>query len=167
MRFYSRSLLPVHLFNHTFRSVKLSLLLCIIFLVFLSPLYSQEVYYKHYTTKEGLPSNEVYQVIQDSKEYMWFSTNYGVSRFDGYTFTNFDSQKGLPDNTVFECYEDYKGRIWFVSHSAKLSYYYNDSIHLYWNNEAFHNVIKDVPNIINSRYAKINNRLLIKNNNTI
>jgi len=83
---------------------------------------------------------------------MWFATDFGVSRFDGYNFTNYNSKDGLPDNTVFEIYEDYKGRIWFISSSAKLSYYYNDSIYQYWNNTVFLNTIKDVPTILNKSF---------------
>ncbi len=131
--------------------LKGNILLCL-FLFISVTCFSQQYYYKNYTTKDGLPSNEVYYVLQDSKGYMWFATNYGVSRFDGYTFTNFDSQNGLPDNTVFEIFEDYKGRIWFVSSSAKLSYYYNDSIHLYWNNDIFLKTIKEVPVITNKTF---------------
>lgn len=116
-------------------------------------LFSQIAYLKNYTTKDGLPSNEVYQVIQDSKGYMWFATDFGVSRFDGYKFTNFDSKDGLPDNTVFEIYEDYKGRLWFISSSAKLSYYFNDSIFLYKYNNALINNVKDVPNILNKSFS--------------
>lgn len=54
---------------------------------------------------------------------MWFCTDAGVCRFDGYTFKTYDSQSGLPDNTVFNIYEDRHGRIWFAGMSKKLSYY--------------------------------------------
>ncbi|HNW96897.1 MAG TPA: two-component regulator propeller domain-containing protein [Bacteroidales bacterium] len=121
--------------------------------VFSVPVFSQQYNFKNYTVKDGLPSNEVYQVIQDSKGYMWFATDYGVSCFDGYKFKNFNTKDGLPDNTIFEIYEDYKGRIWFISRSAKLSYFYNDSIHLYWNNDKFLKYIGDVPNIINKTFS--------------
>jgi len=107
-------------------------LLVSVFIFFFSThIFSQQYNFKNYTTEDGLPSNQVYQVIQDSKGYMWFATDYGVSRFDGYKYTNYSTKDGLPDNTIFEVYEDYKGRIWFISRSAKLSYFYNDSIHLY------------------------------------
>ena len=84
---------------------------------------SQSVFYRQYTTANGLPSSEVYKVIQDKKGFMWFSTNYGVSRFDGYKFTNYSTKDGLPENTVFDIFEDYKGRIWFLTMSFKLCYF--------------------------------------------
>jgi len=135
---------------HTFHLIKY---FCLFFFLISSlSSFPQIINLKNYTTKDGLPSNQVYQVVQDSKGYMWFATDYGVSRFDGYKFTNFDSKDGLPDNTVFEIYEDYKGRIWFISSSAKLSYYYNDSIYKYWNNNIFISTIKDIPNITNKSF---------------
>lgn len=93
-----------------------------------SALLSQEPVFKNYTTEEGLPSNEVYGVIQDSKGFIWFGTDGGVSRFDGYKFTNFTSAQGLTDNTIFELQEDRHGRIWFRTLSGKLCYSLNDSI---------------------------------------
>jgi ligand-binding sensor domain-containing protein len=97
--------------------------------------YAQSYVYKHYGVEEGLPSSEVYSAFQDSKGYMWFATDAGVSRFNGYEFKNFDVNDGLTDNTVFLITEDYKGRIWFGTFNCKLSYYENDSIYPYQYNE--------------------------------
>jgi ligand-binding sensor domain-containing protein len=90
--------------------------------------YSQSAPYINYSVKDGLPSSEVYHVMQDSKGYMWFSTNRGVSRFNGVTFKSFTPGDGLADPVILESVEDYKGRIWFRSLSGKLSYFYHDSI---------------------------------------
>jgi ligand-binding sensor domain-containing protein/anti-sigma regulatory factor (Ser/Thr protein kinase) len=125
------------------------------YLIFLGlPLFSeaQDFLLKNYSTNDGLPSPETYMAFQDSKGYMWFATNYGVSRFDGYQFKNFDKQSGLADNTILEIYEDYKGRIWFISATAKLSYFFNDSIHSYWNNDAFAKAVKDRPAVTNKSF---------------
>ena len=94
-------------------------------------LLAQNSEYVNFTIKDGLPSNEVYHVFQDSKGYIWFATDMGVSRYDGNEFYTYDMDNGLPDNTVFEIYEDYKGRLWFIPFSSKLSYLENDSIVLY------------------------------------
>lgn len=83
---------------------------------------------RNYSVSDGLPSFEVYDLFQDSKGFLWFATDAGVSRYDGYRFRNFTSRDGLPDNTVFGFYEDPKGRIWFRSYSGQLSYFINDTI---------------------------------------
>jgi len=93
----------------------------------------------NYGVEEGLPSSEVYSAFQDSKGYMWFATDAGVSRFNGYEFENFDVSDGLTDNTVFLITEDHKGRVWFGTFNCQLSYYENDSIHPY----RFNYVLKD------------------------
>ncbi len=108
--------------------------------------YSQTYPFRHYTVEDGLPSSEVYHLFQDSKGYIWFATDNGVSRYDGYEFRNFTQNEGLPDNTVFEIYEDYKNRIWFIPHSAKLSYYYRDSIFEYKYNDSLQNAMEIYSN---------------------
>lgn len=103
-------------------------------------LYSQEPAseprYRHYSINDGLPGNEVYHVMQDSRGYLWFSTDRGVSRYDGYEFINFTTDDGLVDNTVFFTHEDEKGRIWFVSYSSLLCYFKDNSIHQFKYNHA-------------------------------
>ncbi|MCO6499803.1 MAG: histidine kinase [Vicingus serpentipes] len=96
---------------------------------------AQSRVYKHYTVEDGLPSSEVYSAFQDSKGYMWFATDAGVSRFNGYEFENFDESAGLTDNTVFLFYEDHKGRIWFGTFNCQLSYYENGRIYPFQYND--------------------------------
>ena len=43
---------------------------------------------KIYTTADGLPSNRINKIVLDSRGYLWFCTQEGLSRFDGYAFTN-------------------------------------------------------------------------------
>ncbi|PCJ78147.1 MAG: hypothetical protein COA57_16275 [Flavobacteriales bacterium] len=91
--------------------------------------------FRHYTAEDGLPSSEVYHAMQDSKGYIWFATDMGVARFDGYKFQNFSLKDGLPDMTVFNIFEDYKGRIWFATYSGKLAYYHKNNIYQYKYND--------------------------------
>ena len=62
--------------------------------------------FPHYTTKDGVPSSEVYDAIQDSKGYMWFATDRGIARFNGYEFHTYTTNNVLTDNTVFSKYPD-------------------------------------------------------------
>lgn len=83
-------------------------------LVFLSTIsaFGQIVPFEHYSTKEGLPSPEVYDIIQDDWGYVWFSTDHGLSRYNGYEFENFGKKDGLTSNTVFNFFKDVHGVIW-------------------------------------------------------
>ncbi|MGB1293850.1 MAG: histidine kinase [Flavobacteriales bacterium] len=80
----------------------------------------------NFTTKDGLPSNEVYCVFQDSKGFIWVGTDRGVARFDGYEFKVFTAEDGLTDNVVFRIAEDSSGNIWFVTADRKLSIFRKD-----------------------------------------
>ena len=88
----------------------------------------QQLILKHFKIKDGLPSAEVYCAFQDSKGFIWFGSDGGVSKFDGYSFRNYTTEDGLADNVVFGILEDKHGRIWFRSLSGKLCYLQNDSI---------------------------------------
>lgn len=68
---------------------------------------------------EGLNSNVVYCVMQDSKGYIWVGTEAGAARYDGYKFTFFTMDEGLTDNDVFQIHEDSKGRLWFLTNNGK------------------------------------------------
>ena len=73
---------------------------------------AQDPVYHHYTTSNGLSSSEVYDIIQDDWGYIWFSTDYGLTRFDGYTFKHYSTNDGLTNNTVFKFFKDNNQRIW-------------------------------------------------------
>lgn len=98
-------------------------LLIVFLLLFPYTFHSQERVYRNYTVEDGLPSSEVYFSFQDSKGYIWFATDAGVSRFNGYEFENFNTENGLTDNTVFRITEDAKGRIWFAPFNGRFCYY--------------------------------------------
>ena len=51
-------------------------------------------------------------LFEDSKGFIWISTDMGVSRFDGYEFNTFTVFDGLPSNDVWGVVEDQKGRMW-------------------------------------------------------
>jgi ligand-binding sensor domain-containing protein len=44
---------------------------------------------KTYTTADGLARDQVNCIRRDSRGFLWFCTEEGLSRFDGYKFTNY------------------------------------------------------------------------------
>lgn len=59
----------------------------------------------HYNTKNGLPHDLTYQLIEDRQGYVWFGTDNGLVKYDGRNFTNFDHLKGLNSNFVIDVLE--------------------------------------------------------------
>jgi hypothetical protein len=93
-----------------------------------SDLPAQNPYIHHYTTQDGLPSNTVYFIFQDSKKFIWFATDAGVSRYDGTTFTNYRKKDGLSSNEIIRIKEDSFGRIWFFHLNASIDFFYQNKI---------------------------------------
>lgn len=89
----------------------------LLFAQVLSPLFHQ------YSTEEGLASSEVYDVLEDASGVMWFGTDKGLARFDGYEFKTYTSKDGLTDNTVFNLRSDHRGRVWMQTYSGRLFYF--------------------------------------------
>ena len=54
---------------------------------------------KTYTIADGLGHNNVNKIVRDSRGFLWFCTAGGLSKFDGYTFTNYGAEQGLPTRT--------------------------------------------------------------------
>jgi len=90
---------------------------------------AQNPYIQHYTTYDGLPSNTVYYIYQDSKKFIWFATDVGVVRYDGTTFKNFRKSDGLNSNEVIRIKEDSYGRIWFFNLNGRLNFFYQNKIY--------------------------------------
>ena len=77
-------------------------ILCILFfLLVIFSSNSQNSQLQNFTTKEGLPQSQVYDIAQDSIGYLWLATQGGgLARFDGDEFTVFNEKKGLKSNFV-------------------------------------------------------------------
>ncbi|HOY06447.1 MAG TPA: two-component regulator propeller domain-containing protein [Saprospiraceae bacterium] len=90
---------------------------------------AQQPFYINYQTKEGIFSNYIYFVYQDSKGYIWVGSDVGASRFDGSSFTNFNTGHGMSDNEVFSMMEDRKGRLWFATLNGKPCFYQDGVIY--------------------------------------
>jgi ligand-binding sensor domain-containing protein len=88
----------------------------------------QTAFTKHFTIKDGLPSNNCYYTLQDANGYIWIASDAGVSRFDGRTFENFSIDDGLPDNQIIRMKQDRSGRIWFSAFNGQLSFFYNGTL---------------------------------------
>lgn len=95
----------------------------------------------HYSVEDGLPSSEVYNIIEDDYGYIWFLTDMGLSRFNGYEFENFSSIDGLSDNVLFHAQKTKDSTIWILGSNNTVTkitgikpiisqYKFNDSLKL-------------------------------------
>ena len=71
-------------------------LLLFAFIFYVQNAFTQIFPYRHYTTTDELSSSNVNDIIHDAKGYLWFATDRGVSRFEGFKFNNYLFKEGLP-----------------------------------------------------------------------
>jgi ligand-binding sensor domain-containing protein len=93
------------------------------------PVAAQKPLMRHYTIQDGLPSNTIYDIFQDSKGFIWIGTDLGISRFDGHHFENFTSGNGLPDNEILRMKEDPFHRCWLWLYNRKPCYLFNGKVY--------------------------------------
>ncbi len=90
----------------------------IIFLCFL-PLFCKGQFCKLYSTHGDISSSMINHIYQDSKGYIWVSTEDGLNKYDGAKFVNyknhFNDSTSLLGNHVYRTFQDAKGNLYVLS----------------------------------------------------
>src|SRR5215813_9240216 len=77
---------------------------------------SAQARFTRITTEQGLSQGTVQAIVQDHVGYLWFGTEEGLNRFDGYSFVVFKHNShdpgSLPDDIVSALCEDRQQRLW-------------------------------------------------------
>jgi ligand-binding sensor domain-containing protein/signal transduction histidine kinase/CheY-like chemotaxis protein/AraC-like DNA-binding protein len=76
---------------------------------------SSDFNFYNLSLKDGLPTNDIRFVYQDSYGFLWMGSYEGLIRWDGYTFkryTHEENQNTLSNNIVYCIFEDSKKRLW-------------------------------------------------------
>lgn len=66
--------------------------------------------------------------MQDSKGYIWFSTEAGLCRYNGSDILLFDEKRGLKEKACYSVKEDSKGNLWIATSANRILCYKNDSL---------------------------------------
>jgi signal transduction histidine kinase/ligand-binding sensor domain-containing protein len=88
----------------------------IVFRVFLIQGQQSDYLFEHLTIDDGLSNNAVSSIVRDHLGFIWFATNEGLTRYDGYGFTVYqhirDNPNSLSNNKVYSVFEDSKKNLW-------------------------------------------------------
>lgn len=80
--------------------------------------FSQQYPFVHYTPKDGLISNQIRNIYQDSKGRLYFTSVNGLSVYDGSRFINYTSKNGL-DNDIVNCVMEMgNDSLWIITNSG-------------------------------------------------
>ena len=87
--------------------------------------------FERLSLEDGLSQNVVNSILQDHEGFLWFATQDGLNRYDGYTFKVFrhDPQdpSSLSDNWAQVLFQDSQGRLWIGTHGGGLNRFDADS----------------------------------------
>jgi two-component system sensor histidine kinase ChiS len=76
----------------------------------------QRVRFERISLEQGLSQSSIYCMLQDSQGFMWFGTEDGLNKYDGYNFTVYKPIPGEPNgfsgNFIRAIYEDSSGVFW-------------------------------------------------------
>ena len=112
---------------------------------------AQQLIFKNYTVEDGLVSNPVRRIYQDSRGFLWIGTWEGLSKYDGHKFTNYTTSNGLSHNMINDIYESNDGKLYVAENDGTIDVLHRDAI---VKKAAFRNVI------INQFYVSQDQRVL-------
>ncbi|MGF1671348.1 MAG: two-component regulator propeller domain-containing protein [Balneolaceae bacterium] len=77
------------------------------------------------TTEQGLSQSTVNEILQDSRGFLWFATDDGLNRYDGYNFIVYRNKPGdkssISANMITAILEDQQGNLWVGTNGGGLN----------------------------------------------
>jgi signal transduction histidine kinase/ligand-binding sensor domain-containing protein/DNA-binding response OmpR family regulator len=82
----------------------------------------QAMKFKHLDTRDGLSQDHVNAIFKDYRGFMWFATDEGLNKYDGYRFIayKYDPQQPttISNNYVYDVLEDQDSTLWVATASG-------------------------------------------------
>jgi PAS domain S-box-containing protein len=79
-------------------------------------LWAQGVQFDHYGVDDGISQSVILCIYQDSEGYIWFGTQDGLNKFDGYSFEKYyfdpSDSTSISNSWIFDITEDKNGLLW-------------------------------------------------------
>ncbi len=115
----------------------------------------RELFLKHFTADQGLPSNEMYQMLEDNRGYLWGVTDRGIVRYDGYQFEEMPIEGMSIVYPWFGVYNDSaSGKIYFLGLKGQIAVYEKERLKAYPYNHKIGALHTKSDYTINSFYAR-------------
>lgn len=101
---------------------------CIFLLHFVSSKnFPQSIKFGHFSVEEELSNGFVNCLIQDRNGFIWFGTDDGLNRFDGYEVKVYrndpNDESSISENIIWALWEDRSGNLWVGTKSGGLNKY--------------------------------------------
>ena len=77
---------------------------------------ANDIRFTRLSAAEGLSQTRVSQIVEDDQGFMWFGTQYGLNRYDGYSFKTFvndpQNPNSLSGTVISALFKDRHGQLW-------------------------------------------------------
>ncbi len=112
------------IFGIVIKTVYIKLVAILVFILMVFSVPAQHPYFWQLTEEDGLPSNTVYDLMEDTHGNIWMGTDKGLVKFNGQQFEYYvcESRKSL---AVTNVNQDEQGRIWCSNFSYQVFYVEN------------------------------------------
>ena len=84
-----------------------------------------DIQFARISTADGLSQTKVDRIVQDDQGFMWFGTQYGLNRYDGYDFKIFAHDPGDPNSIsgvyIRALFKDRDGTLWVAPISSSIN----------------------------------------------
>ena len=104
------------------------LLLLSIMLMIFTASYGEDniMLFNNFTIQDGLPTNNIMEVAQDTSGFLWVATELGIARFDGENFHNYSHVPrdtfSIPSNLIRKLYLSSSGDLWIGTWNGLCKY---------------------------------------------
>lgn len=89
---------------------------------------NEDIEFNRLTNRDGLSNSHINAILKDNKGYVWFGTQAGLARYDGFRIKMFlnnnISSASLPNNSVDEIQQDANGNLWIHTDMGYCVYQY-------------------------------------------
>jgi PAS domain S-box-containing protein len=76
----------------------------------------KDIRFTRLSTEDGLSQTMVWQIVQDDQGFMWFGSQYGLNRYDGYKFKVFKREPRVANSLsgvyIYSLFKDRSGTLW-------------------------------------------------------
>ncbi len=102
-------------------------ILFVLVVTFHLPTFSQQPIIMSYSLQDGMVSNNVRRIFQDSKGFIWIATWEGVSQYNGHKFINYSTLNGLSHSLVNDFFE-VNGKVFITLQDGSIDCIHNGRI---------------------------------------
>jgi ligand-binding sensor domain-containing protein len=76
----------------------------------------KDIRFTRLSTEDGLSQTIVWRIVQDDQGFLWFGSQYGLNRYDGYKFKVFKHELGIANSLsgvyIYSLFKDRSGTLW-------------------------------------------------------